>query len=59
MKTFGGKADGARLAMPRLGEAFEPARVERAEPWWRTVDSEVQPLADPGAPPKTVPWPLD
>lgn len=26
-----------RLLMPRLGEAIEPAQVERLEPWWRAV----------------------
>ncbi len=25
------------LVMPRLGEAFEPSRVEGVQPWWRDV----------------------
>jgi L-ascorbate metabolism protein UlaG (beta-lactamase superfamily) len=28
---------GAQLVLPRLGEAVEPARVERNEAWWRGV----------------------
>ncbi|MFY0535369.1 MBL fold metallo-hydrolase [Nannocystis pusilla] len=28
---------GVHLAMPRLGESFEPARVERVDPWWRAT----------------------
>ena len=28
---------GARLLMPRLGEAVEPARAEAVTPWWRGV----------------------
>jgi L-ascorbate metabolism protein UlaG (beta-lactamase superfamily) len=27
----------ARLVMPRLGEAVEPSRVARVDPWWRAV----------------------
>ena len=30
-------ARGARLVMPRLGEAIEPARIEKPDPWWRSV----------------------
>ena len=30
-------ARGAHLVMPRIGEAVEPARVERVEAWWRGV----------------------
>jgi hypothetical protein len=29
----------APLCMPRLGEAFEPSRVDSIEPWWRGVES--------------------
>ncbi len=28
---------GVTLAMPRLGEALEPARLEAVTPWWRAV----------------------
>jgi L-ascorbate metabolism protein UlaG (beta-lactamase superfamily) len=30
---------GAPLVMPRLGEPIEPGRVERVDPWWRTVET--------------------
>jgi L-ascorbate metabolism protein UlaG (beta-lactamase superfamily) len=30
---------GAHLVMPRLGEAVEPSRVERIDPWWRRVEA--------------------
>jgi L-ascorbate metabolism protein UlaG (beta-lactamase superfamily) len=33
-----------RLLMPKLGEPIEPARVERAVPWWRDVDAMTMPL---------------
>jgi L-ascorbate metabolism protein UlaG (beta-lactamase superfamily) len=59
---------GARLLMPRLGEAVEPVRVDSVEPWWRAVDGAT--LARQAAPQeadrqerlalnKHVPWPLD
>jgi L-ascorbate metabolism protein UlaG (beta-lactamase superfamily) len=56
----------ARLLMPRLGEAVEPAHAERVEPWWRGVDS-AEPAekrgkvrgATPAAVPKSMPWPID
>jgi L-ascorbate metabolism protein UlaG (beta-lactamase superfamily) len=28
---------GAHLVMPRLGEAVEPAHVDRVDPWWRVA----------------------
>jgi hypothetical protein len=28
---------GTHLVMPMLGEAVEPSRVERVDPWWRPV----------------------
>jgi hypothetical protein len=28
---------GARVLTPRLGAAFEPARVDGPSPWWREV----------------------
>jgi L-ascorbate metabolism protein UlaG (beta-lactamase superfamily) len=31
---------GVPLVMPRLGEAAEPARVERLDPWWRGVGKD-------------------
>jgi len=30
-------AQGARVLTPRLGEVFEPARIEGPSPWWREV----------------------
>jgi L-ascorbate metabolism protein UlaG (beta-lactamase superfamily) len=30
-------AKGVHLVMPRLGEPVEPSRVERVDPWWRSV----------------------
>jgi L-ascorbate metabolism protein UlaG (beta-lactamase superfamily) len=54
---------GVQLVMPRLGEAVEPAYAERAEPWWRAVETTVREPA-PEAPvattlPRSMPWPLD
>ena len=60
-------AQGARLVMPRLGQAVEPARFDRVEPWWRGVDGRA-PEPDPKtqATPEAVqaaeseiPWPID
>jgi L-ascorbate metabolism protein UlaG (beta-lactamase superfamily) len=52
---------GARLVMPRLGEAVEPAHAEEVEPWWRAVDGrEPEPRTPPTTTlPKAMPWPLD
>ena len=55
---------GARLMMPGLGEAVEPAHAERVTPWWRAVDAvtlKTRPTPEPVAEtlPKSVPWPLD
>ena len=56
---------GVPLAMPRLGEAIEPARVGAAAPWWREVDA---PAGEPRVPriadevptlPGSKPWPID
>jgi len=48
---------GVPLAMPRLGEAIEPARAEPVQPWWRGVDThESMPEMTL---PKTMPWPAD
>jgi len=52
---------GARLLMPRLGEAVEPAHDKRVAPWWRAVDNVVRP-AQPEATqtlPNEMPWPID
>ena len=55
---------GARLVMPHLGEAVEPAHAQAVEPWWRAVDTA--PAAQPAAPapaparlPKAMSWPID
>ncbi len=32
-----GPRKGAHLLLPRLGEAVEPTRTERVDPWWRAV----------------------
>jgi len=58
---------GARLLMPRLGEAVEPAAAGDAKPWWREVDTAGLPATPPApeaAPaaqtlPKGMPWPID
>lgn len=34
---------GARVLTPRLGAAFEPARIEGPSPWWRDVTGEAPP----------------
>jgi L-ascorbate metabolism protein UlaG (beta-lactamase superfamily) len=44
---------GAPLVLPRLGEAVEPSRVERVEPWWRVV-TELEKRKD-AAPPEEEP----
>jgi L-ascorbate metabolism protein UlaG (beta-lactamase superfamily) len=36
-ETLMAKAGGTRLVMPMLGQTFEPSRVERVTPWWRTL----------------------
>jgi L-ascorbate metabolism protein UlaG (beta-lactamase superfamily) len=58
-----GPKGGARLLMPRLGQAVEPAHVDgRVDPWWRAVESDSRAPAPDGAEgklPATVPWPLD
>ena len=51
------------LLMPRLGEAVEPAHLERVDPWWRGVD-RISPEPRPREPvverlPKSMPWPID
>ncbi|HYL02214.1 MAG TPA: MBL fold metallo-hydrolase [Steroidobacteraceae bacterium] len=51
----------ARIMMPRLGEAVEPALASgRIDPWWRSVDSAEQSLTPrEGKLPTSVPWPID
>jgi L-ascorbate metabolism protein UlaG (beta-lactamase superfamily) len=54
---------GARLVMPRLGEAVEPAHSESVEPWWRVVDADAR-RPQPQSPaattlPKAMSWPID
>jgi L-ascorbate metabolism protein UlaG (beta-lactamase superfamily) len=59
-----GTKGSARLMMPRLGEAVEPAHADAVKPWWRAVDT--RPAAEapaseapPMTLPKAMPWPLD
>ncbi len=58
-----GPEQGARLLMPRLGEAVEPAQVEGITPWWRGVDAPGRSAAPTAPPamtlPKSMPWPID
>ncbi len=54
----------ARLLMPRLGEAVEPAHEHVLTPWWRGVDMEAPaPRSSEETPvmslPKNMPWPFD
>jgi L-ascorbate metabolism protein UlaG (beta-lactamase superfamily) len=54
---------GIQLVMPRLGEAVEPSRIEKVDPWWRAVDTMSKP-AEPDVPaetelPKAMSWPID
>ena len=58
-----GPKTGVQLVMPRLGEAVEPGRVERVEPWWREVDTvalgrEAE-APETEALPKAMSWPID
>ena len=55
---------GARLLLPRLGEAVEPAHAAEPTPWWRAVDALELPAPrsnDGPQPslPKSMPWPID
>jgi L-ascorbate metabolism protein UlaG (beta-lactamase superfamily) len=60
-----GPQRGVPLVMPRLGEAVEPAHVERVSPWWRAVDRRAHahrvPVTEPSEDvvPKNLPWPMD
>ena len=49
---------GVHLVMPALGEAVEPSRVERVEPWWRPIAAlEQRPPRGCAAPAELVPVP--
>jgi L-ascorbate metabolism protein UlaG (beta-lactamase superfamily) len=55
---------GAQLLMPRLGEPAEPKHFERAEPWWRAVDTvprkpEPASLPAPETLPAAMSFPID
>jgi L-ascorbate metabolism protein UlaG (beta-lactamase superfamily) len=57
-------ARGARLLLPRLGEAIEPAHEHALVPWWRSVHPaaggarhKVEPVEQ--TLPKSMPWPVD
>jgi L-ascorbate metabolism protein UlaG (beta-lactamase superfamily) len=56
---------GARLLMPRIGEAVEPSHDFVVKPWWRAVDKReyppvaVEPAAASATAPKSMPWPID
>jgi L-ascorbate metabolism protein UlaG (beta-lactamase superfamily) len=58
-----GEKTGVQLIMPRLGEAIEPTRAERAQPWWRAIDTIAPtPTPAPDTPaslPKQMSWPID
>ena len=56
-----GEKTGAQLMMPRLGEAIEPEHAERAQPWWRGVDTMAQAPAPETVStlPKAMSWPID
>ena len=56
-----GEKAGAKLVMPRLGEAIEPERAERAHAWWRGVDMVAQPPQTEASAtlPKAMSWPID
>ena len=32
-----GEKQGANLVMPKVGASIEPSRIERLDPWWRTL----------------------
>ncbi len=59
-----GPAQGARLLMPRLGEAVEPAHEHALVPWWRGVDRGRRGAGGrsnrcASCLPKSMPWPVD
>jgi hypothetical protein len=56
-------SQGVPLLMPRLGQPVEPAALEPAVPWWRSLGPGVVGTAHPAAEAPTMqrdlPWPLD
>ena len=51
---------GARLLLPRLGEAIEPAHDWPIQTWWRGVDARPAPSPPPIEElPKEMTWPID
>ncbi len=57
-----GPKAGARVLMPRLGEAVEPAQELPLTPWWRAVDQVLPAAAPPPASaslPRSLSWPFD
>jgi L-ascorbate metabolism protein UlaG (beta-lactamase superfamily) len=55
-------SQGVHLVMPQLGQAVEPSRVERVDPWWRPVAAqkvdESKPEEATVLPPE-MGWPID
>ena len=54
-----GPQQGARLLMPRLGEAVEPAHETSVTPWWRAVHTSGATGVPQLSLPRTLPWPID
>lgn len=59
-----GPKTGAKLLMPRLGEAVEPGHDDEVTPWWRAANLEEPRQQPPETPPimtlpKAMPWPFD
>ena len=58
-------SNGVHLVMPLLGEAMEPSRVERVQPWWRSLGGKAAPTPPPQAEPEapdtgaSLEWPID
>lgn len=54
-------AKGARLLLPRLGEAVEPGHDHRVETWWRGIDQQAigKSAPPPAEYPGNMPWPID
>ena len=52
---------GARLLMPKLGEAVEPHRETRIDPWWRRVETATGTVSSESSRglPSAIPWPFD
>jgi L-ascorbate metabolism protein UlaG (beta-lactamase superfamily) len=57
-----GPRQGARLLLPQLGQAIEPAHESRITPWWRGVESgraKAAPERAPDSLPRSLPFPPD